>query len=223
MNGTEHLGFLASRRSTRAFTGEPIAREVLRRLVEAATWAPSATNRQPWRFAVVTAPELREAIAAAVREKTEAMDAVAQRGHHSGELTAYWRFFWEPLQAAAALVVPYYRQQADLLAGLIEAGGGDPRQFVTAEPMQAELQAASAATMALLLQAHAEGLGACWMTGPLVAREEIGRLLGIGDPWRPAALVALGHPAEQARTPSRKPIDQVAKWFDAAPNPTEQR
>ena len=46
--------FLRGRRSIRRFTDQPIEKAVLRRLIEAATTAPSSTNRQPWRFAVVT-------------------------------------------------------------------------------------------------------------------------------------------------------------------------
>lgn len=37
--------------SPRAFTAEPISRDALMRLFEAARWAPSGSNHQPWRFA----------------------------------------------------------------------------------------------------------------------------------------------------------------------------
>jgi nitroreductase len=42
--------------SPRAFTGQPVAREVLESLVEAARWAPSSINLQPWRFFLTTGP-----------------------------------------------------------------------------------------------------------------------------------------------------------------------
>ena len=38
--------------SPRAFTGEPIPRETLSTVLEAARWAPSSFNSQPWRFIV---------------------------------------------------------------------------------------------------------------------------------------------------------------------------
>lgn len=43
---------LQERWSPRAFSGEPIADETLLRLLEAARWAPSSSNVQPWRFLV---------------------------------------------------------------------------------------------------------------------------------------------------------------------------
>ena len=46
------LGALRSRRSTRAFDSTPLADGEISSLLEAARWAPSAVNRQPWRFVV---------------------------------------------------------------------------------------------------------------------------------------------------------------------------
>ena len=108
----------------------------------------------------------------AVAEKVNRMvanDVAAAKSHHAEEFGRYGDFFHEPLAAAAAIVIPQTREYPDLIANLIESGGGDPRLFHTAASMQAELCSTSAAVMALLLQAHAEGLGACWMAGPMIA------------------------------------------------------
>jgi nitroreductase len=52
----------ASRCSTRSFTQEPIAQDVLNRILETARLAPSAKNLQPWRFIVVRTPEVLHAV-----------------------------------------------------------------------------------------------------------------------------------------------------------------
>ncbi len=49
---------ILARRSVRAFSDQPVSRDLLRSLVEAATWAPSASNVQAWRFCVVDDPAL---------------------------------------------------------------------------------------------------------------------------------------------------------------------
>jgi nitroreductase len=54
---------LLARRSIRRYTGQPVTREQLRRLLEAAMAAPSANNRQPWHFVVVTGRDLLERLA----------------------------------------------------------------------------------------------------------------------------------------------------------------
>jgi nitroreductase len=53
----ERLAILYKRRSIRAFTDEAVPRELLLELLRAAMAAPSAVNRQPWEFVVVTQPE----------------------------------------------------------------------------------------------------------------------------------------------------------------------
>src|SRR5262249_28751906 len=103
----------------------------------------------------------------------------------------------------------------DMIANMIASGGGDPSRYDTATAMQSELCSTCAAIMCLLLQAHAEGLGACWMAGPMVARKDIESELGIAAPWRMIGAVALGWPeTPPADRPGRKPIDKVVTWYE---------
>jgi coenzyme F420-0:L-glutamate ligase/coenzyme F420-1:gamma-L-glutamate ligase len=216
MDGEEFFTtFLRSRRSIRHFSDRAVDVVVLRRLIEAATTAPSSTNRQPWRFAVVTSKELRAKIVGAVRDRTAAMQEIIRRSHHAEAFGAYGDFFYEPLESAAVIVIPQYREHPDQIAYLLEAGGGDPSAFHTPASMQVDLCSTSAAVMTMLLQAHAEGIGACWMAGPTVAKDEIHALLGIREPWRMLGAVALGHAAAPPKeTPARRPLDRVVTFFD---------
>lgn len=51
------------RRSIREFTDQPVDQADLDRIVTAGTWAPSGLNNQPWRFVLVTDPEIRARLA----------------------------------------------------------------------------------------------------------------------------------------------------------------
>ena len=51
---TDPLELLLSRRSIRRYTDRPLSPETIDHLLTAAVWAPSAHNRQPWRFVVMT-------------------------------------------------------------------------------------------------------------------------------------------------------------------------
>jgi coenzyme F420-0:L-glutamate ligase/coenzyme F420-1:gamma-L-glutamate ligase len=208
---------LRSRRSLRRFSPAPIGRPVLERLLAAAITAPSSTNRQPWRFTVVTNPDRRRAVAGAVRARADEMKAIVARGHHAADFGNYADFFHEPLESAAAIVIPQYREHEDLIASFIASGGGDPARFTTSAAMHAELASTSAAVMLLLVAAHAEGLGGCWMAGPMIARDEIGGLCGIVPPWRMLGAVALGHPDPALpvpASPGRKSLDRVAEFIE---------
>ncbi|UOD28411.1 nitroreductase family protein [Massilia violaceinigra] len=215
MNEQTTLDWFLSRRSTREFTDRPVARETIERLLLAATSAPSASNRQPWQFAVVRSRSLRAAIVDAVRERADEMKAIIARGHHADDYGSYGDFFHEPLMTAAVIIIPQYREFPDLIANLLASGGADPSAFHTAGAMQAELCSTSAAVMNLLLQAHASGLGGCWMAGPMIARDRICALLGIAAPWQMVGAIALGYPAGPApEQKPRKPLGRVARWFE---------
>lgn len=217
MDPLAHLTFLQGRRSVRAFRKEPVPKAVLERLLEAAITAPSSTNRQPWRFAVVTSPSLKARLVEAVRLRVEGVQALIRQGHHAEDFGAYGDFFFEPLQGAAAILVPQFRAYPDLVADFIASAGGDPADHPTAAAMEHERCSAAAAVMALLLQARAEGLGACWMAGPMLARPEVEALLGIRDPWRMLGAVALGWPADTPEPKPRKGLGKVVQWFEEAP------
>jgi nitroreductase len=61
---------ISKRRSVRAWQNKPVEPEKLQRVLEAARLAPSANNRQPWRFVVVTDPAIRKQLIKAANDQT---------------------------------------------------------------------------------------------------------------------------------------------------------
>lgn len=59
----EVLESIKNRRSIRKYIDKPVESEKLDKIIEAARLAPSATNKQPWRFIIVTDKELIKKIA----------------------------------------------------------------------------------------------------------------------------------------------------------------
>jgi len=59
---------IKERRSVRAYTGEEVSDEDVERLIEAARWAPSAGNTQPWAFVVVKDVETRRKLSSATQQ-----------------------------------------------------------------------------------------------------------------------------------------------------------
>ena len=56
------IDIIKSRRSVRKFTPEPVADEIIEKILEAGRWAPSGLNNQPWRFGVIADAGLKEEI-----------------------------------------------------------------------------------------------------------------------------------------------------------------
>ena len=67
-----------TQRAIRRWRPDPVPDELLWRVVEAATRAPSGTNRQPWGFIVVKDSERRTAIATALRERNESSEQIGR-------------------------------------------------------------------------------------------------------------------------------------------------
>jgi len=55
---------ISTRRSIRKFTDEPVSDDIINKIIEAGTWAPSGLNNQPWKFAVIKDAGLRKQISA---------------------------------------------------------------------------------------------------------------------------------------------------------------
>ena len=77
-----------------------------------------------------------------------------------------------------------------------------------------DVQSLGGAVEHLLLAAVDLGLGACWLSGPLVAREELEKLLGVGQNYTLGAMVAVGKPAGPAQMKPKKPVEEIIEFRD---------
>jgi nitroreductase len=203
---------MRSRRSVRRFKPEHPGRQRIERLLEAAITAPSASNKQPWRFFVVSSPPRIAAMATAVRE---AVDRVAGHVEPASEesFRSYGSYFTR-FEAAPVVVVALFRPLT-VLSHLVDAGiAAADRERIEVMERQSGLIGTSMALQNLLLAAHEMGLGASGMTGPLVASERLREILEVPASWHIAALVPIGFPDEEPGPTGRKPLDKVVRWID---------
>lgn len=200
----ELLGLLQTRRSVRRFRDEPLRAGTLERLVEAARWAPSASNQQSWRLMAIEDAALRHRLGEAVLEATGRLVTCA-RAEQRAAVERYAAHFCH-FTSAPLVLAPVYREPPSLLE---RACGPLPELLDPAQPGRDALASAAAALEHVLLAAHALGLGACWMTGPLVAEARLRAHLGVPEGWRLLALVPVGVPAEAPEAPRRREPDAL--------------
>ncbi len=80
MNNAEKiLELITSRQSDRKYSNKPVEKEQINRIVEAGRMAPSACNAQPWKFIVVTNPELIKLLAEAASAKILGMNSFVRQ------------------------------------------------------------------------------------------------------------------------------------------------
>jgi nitroreductase len=201
---------MRTRRSVRRFRPDLPARAVIESLLASAVTAPSASNKQPWRFLVVENRDVIGRMAAAVREAVDRI-AVAVEPQFEAAFRSYGDYFTR--FEVAPLVIVALSQPLTLLTTLTGPRlADDDRRRVSAMERDSGLIGTSMAMQNLLLAAHAAGLGASGMTGPLVAADRIRELLHVPPAWHIAALVPVGYPDEEPVPTARKSVDHVTRW-----------
>ena len=202
---------LTTRRSVRRFRTDVPPDELIERLLAAAVTAPSASNKQPWRFFVVRRPETIREMADAVRARV-ALVAAHVSEESQDAFRAYGEYFTR-FEHAPFVIVPIHRGHT-VLSHLVDADlEANVRTLISEMERDSGLIGTSLALMTLLLAAHDAGLGASAMTGPLIAADRLKTILGVPESWGIVALVALGYPAEEPTPTDRKNVDKVTRWI----------
>ena len=175
------------RRFTRAFSPEPVTRPLLEWLIDSAIQAPSARNKQPWEFVIIQNIPLLDQISEASKAHIRGTDkgSLALHPHDTLNDPDFHIFYHAP-----ALI-------------LISAEHGD----------WAIANAALAAEN-LMLVAHANELGTCWIG---LAQDWLGtddgrRATGVSEGFLPVAPIIVGHPAGGILPVPRFPAR--LRWID---------
>ena len=199
----EHVAFwrtIHTRRSIRRYNNQPIPHSLLERLLTAAIWAPNAHNRQSWRFVAVTERSSQQQLADSMAQRWE-HDLLAD-GLDSQKVRAQIERSRARIMGAGALVV------GCLTMADMDHYADDYRQRLE---WQMAVQSTSLALGQLLLAAHHEGLGACWMCAPIFVPDIVQDVLALSADWEPQALITLGYPAE-TKEKTRRPLEEVVLW-----------
>jgi F420 biosynthesis protein FbiB-like protein len=188
------------RRSLRRYRPDPIPAAVIEEVLRMAIYAPSAHNRQPWRFAVIEAAEVKQQLAAAMGERLRrdlAADGAPLDVIEADAARSYERITSAPVLVLVCLTMAEMDVYPDARRAHLE--------WVMAA------QSVAMAGQNLLLAAHTHGLGACWMCAPLFCPDVVRDVLGLPEDWQAQGLITLGYPAQE-RTKTRKPLGDVVIW-----------
>ncbi len=178
-----------TQRAHRAFTENPVPDELVERVLEAATYAPSAENTQPWVFIVVRDDSARARIGELNRQAWEGGGRDFSRPRLTPEMFA--------------------KVEAGATGGIANAPVlvlvcGD-----TSRSVGAVLESSVwPAVQNLLLAAHALGLGSALTTITTVFGDELRSLLALPGHLRPLGVVPLGWPARRLGPPRRAPVSE---------------
>jgi nitroreductase len=177
-----------SRHSWPKVRPDPVPRELIEKLLDAAVQAPNHHRNRPWRFFVLTGDarvRLGEAMAQAVKQHNP--DASEADLHRERE---------KPLRAPVVIAVA-----ADCPS--------EPR-ILDVE----NLAATAAAVENLLLAAHALGLGAMWHTGSAAYDPAVKAFFGLTPEQHLVSFVYVGYPEPLPHLPERPSFQGYTTWME---------
>jgi nitroreductase len=184
-------------RAFRSFTTDPVDDAVLARCLEAATWAPSGGNQQPWRFVVLRSPASRAALAVGASRALENISVTYKlsRPDANDDSTR---------ARMARALFDLHEGAADVPAAVLFCA----RPL----PMMERLQLGSniyPAMQNFLLSARASGLGTLVTGWHQAAEAELRATVGVPEGWDLAGLVIVGTPVGKFGQVRRKPVAEV--------------
>jgi nitroreductase len=201
---------IMKRRSVRRFREDEVSDGLLEKIVDAARWAPSGGNFQPWLFVVIRDDQLKEKSrsflgdrALRYMESNEGKKELEERGRDE-------RSKW--VEAIRSGRFQGHVSKAPVLIAIF----GDTKS-------SCYIHDCCAATENIILAAQALNLGSCWIDpgfGDELTESQFRDLLKVPKNYRIVSLVAIGFPAERPEPPPRKGLDEIAflneygiKWF----------
>jgi coenzyme F420-0:L-glutamate ligase/coenzyme F420-1:gamma-L-glutamate ligase len=203
----EILHVIKTRRSIRKYSPRKVTKKTLNEIFEAARWAPSAHNAQPWRFVVLTESSakmvLADAMAKAWIKDLAKKDTSAEIAEKLAKRSIR-RFAKAPIIVVACLTL------LDMPKPLDEEGRKIERDLA--------IQSLGASIQNMLLAAHSRGLGACWFCAPIFCKDEVREVLRLPADFEPQALITLGYAVEKPEAPPRKLLQDILRPYPRSEN-----
>lgn len=208
---------MSTLRAVRRLKPDPIPSDVTERVLQAAAWAPTGGNAQPWRVIVVRGREAKQRLGELYATRWKAYSA----GHRKllANAPAEARAKAERMMSAGDHLAEHFADTP-----LVAIFCFNPEAMAITDAKQPRVSVVGGASIYtavenFLLACRAEGLGCVLTTLLCEVEPEVRELLGIPQPWATAAAVPVGWPAGAGHGPiSRRPVDKLAfaeRWGSA--------
>lgn len=193
---------ISTLRSIRRFKPDPVPQEMVRRVIEAAIKAPSASNVQPWRFIIVRDQQTRAKLEVYYRDAWE--HAMASRAQREGAGASP-----APRASGPDFITTLFQAPVLILVCLCRS---EVRPLREVERTPVGLASVYPAVQNLLLAARGLGLGTTLTTMHWYREAEVKALLGIPDDVDTVALIPLGYPRDKFGPTRRRPVEEVTYY-----------
>ena len=175
------------RKSVRDFADQPVSSEDIERIKQIALTSPYASGRKNWNIIVVDDKATIQKMAEVVRSRSEQLKERLQEDFVES-YSAYAEHF-SVFEKAPVIFVPIFRISPGLSYMLQE-----PDDTILQWERDSYVKSISCVAMLILLAAESLGLGGCYMTGALIAEEEIKKVIHIKKGRNIGSIIPAGYP-----------------------------
>jgi nitroreductase len=187
MDAYSALGAICTaRHSVREFLDRPVPGALIEKIISIAHTSPYAGGSKNWEILVVQKQDQIAEAARVIRSRVEDLHASITPTFQESFLE-YARYF-SAFESAPVLLLPVFKVIPTLTLMLPQ-----PAESIIRMESENFVKSISCVAMLILLAAQSLGLGSCFMTGPLIAEEEVGRLVNIKPGRRIGAVIPLGY------------------------------
>ena len=208
---SELYEFMSTLRAVRRLKPDPIPAQVLERVLQAACWAPTGGNMQPWQVIVITDPELKQGMADIYRPEWERYVDFARKRAAAAGLDGDALAAQERTIAAGDHLAAHMGQVPALLLFV-----ADPARMAVTDAKLDRISMVGGASVYpavqnAMLACRAEGLGCTLTTLHCYREDEVKALLDIPDGLATVALIPIGYPVGRGHGPisRRGPSEQA--------------
>ena len=184
---------IEKRRSTREFSSEKIEKEKILQMIECARLAPSAANRQPWHF-VILSDSLKDEVANIMKAQVNGMEITLDRSEHATHPynpTTSLKGSIKVIKEAPILILVFRKYSDDWKEGDYLSIGG--------------------AVEHICLKATDLGIGSLWIRDVIYVRDKIAHAVGHSDLELVTGL-ALGYSLEYPYERKKKKVEDIMEW-----------
>ncbi|MCL4322125.1 MAG: nitroreductase family protein [Deltaproteobacteria bacterium] len=189
---------IETRKSIRKFKKEDVDVNQIMKIIEIASNSPSGGNSQNWFTYIIKDKDVLDGM----RNEVEKVYKTLIEKEAPGVYT-----FFNDAPVVLAVVEKPYAGSIDNILEKTDKDRNYTRKFI----VNPGLQSVSSFITHILLLCHNEGLGACWMTGPLIAKQELEDIIGVKSPDNLVALIPIGKPVERNSKTPRKNVSEIIK------------
>lgn len=208
----EFIDVIEKRASARNFTDEPIPLEKLKEMVRIAGTAPCISGKETWKFVAITNKEIMQKMAEAVKSKYN--DILPDNDERLTENTKRAVEMFSSVFVKAPAVIAVLAEPYTAIIDQVLAETSYTHDEINKLRNFPDIQTIGAAIENLLLAAVDMGYGACWLTGPMVAKDELSEIMEVKDPFSLFAFVAVGKTDKEPVPRTKTQVDDILEILD---------